>query len=203
MYGQPHHGYGTSPQASYDHPTSSASAGGFGGRETSSYAGLNDYGRQGQGQSGSSFASQDTFGRTQSGYSSQNQSQQYSQQANTSSEDALKAYPDAKTGPSPSLGLPGRTGSAANNSNLPSSSSQTGFPPPQSQQQGFGGYPGHLNHPNSSQNSQYGGLGGLGGHQSSSQSHQSSNYGNYGAAGFGGSYGNYGRGGWGSNYGGH
>lgn len=211
MYGQPQHGYGTSPQTSYDQSTSSAATGGFGGRESSTYGGMNDYSRhsqaqsgQGLQQSGGAFQGQDSFDRSQGGFGNQGQSQQYAQQGGASSEDALKAYPDSKTGPSPTLSQAGRSGSAVNNTSL--SGGSGGFAPLQSQQQGFGGgYPAHLG-PQSSHNSQYGGLGGLAGHQSSSQSHQthqSSNYGSYGAGGFSNSYGNYGRGGWGNNYGSH
>ncbi|KAF2096981.1 hypothetical protein NA57DRAFT_57592 [Rhizodiscina lignyota] len=213
MYGQPHHGYGISPQqSSYDqHSSSPANATGFG--QSSLHGGepnlraasgsLGDYGRSGSTQpsqgaqtGGSGFSGMaDVFGR-QSGFPGSNQSygqQQGNQQSTT--EDSLKPFGDSKSnaGPSPtSLGQPGRPGSATNNT---TSQGQTGLPPPQSHQQGFGGYPSHL-----AQGSQYGGLGGLG-HQGG-QNHQQGGFGGYGG-GYGGTYGSYGRGGWGTNYGNH
>ncbi|MCJ1300704.1 hypothetical protein MMC08_003501, partial [Hypocenomyce scalaris] len=217
MYGQPHQGYGMSPQTSYEqHSSSPANVGGFGqhavpGRDgTASGA----YGRTGSAQpseaqqnsaSGSTFGSvTDVFGRSQSGYPNQNQAlgQQHSGQQG-GNEDTMRSYGESKVsgGPSPALGQPGRPGSATNN--IPG---QTGLPLPQSQtQQGYGGYPSHMNHQmHGQQGSQYGtGLGGLGGHhQTGGQNHQGSGYGSYGATGFGGSYyGSNNRGGWGGNYG--
>lgn len=212
IYGGPHHGYGMSPHSSYDQQSSSpANVGGFGqsslhDRNAGLGGGLGEYGRSNSTQPSQNQASgagafgtsmQDVFGRSQSGFPSQNQP--YSQQqsatqqsgAGAAAEDALKPFGDSKNaagGPSPSsLAQPGRPGSAANQ--------QSGLPPPQ---QGFGGYPGQFNQMQSGQ-SQYSGLGGLGGHQSN-QSHQAGGYGGYGG-GFGNTYGTYARGGWGGNYG--
>jgi len=136
----------------------------------------------------------DVFGR-QGGFpgGSQNYGQQQGAQQ-SSADDSLKPFGDSKptSGPSPtSLGQPGRPGSATNNT---PGQSQSGLPPPQSHQQGFGSYPGHL-----SQGTGYGGLGGLG-HQGG-QNHQGG-FGAYGGGGYG-NYGSYGRGGWGTNYGSH
>ncbi|KAK8231753.1 hypothetical protein HDK77DRAFT_453496 [Phyllosticta capitalensis] len=201
MYGQPHHGYGMSPQTTYDaHASSPANVGGFGassmhGRESALGGGLGDYRasssqptqtQQHTASSGAFGAMPDVFGRSQGMFPGQ--TQPYGQQQTASqaaNEDSLKPFGDkAPSGPSPSaLGQPGRPGSATNSVGQ---GAQSGLPPPQSHQ-GFG-YPG----------SGYG-LGGLGGHQAG-QSH-GGGYGGYGA-GFGGSYGNYGRGGgWGGNYG--
>ena len=216
MYGQPHQGYGMSPQSSYEHSSSPANVGGFGqhsvpGRDGTVSGG---YGRTGSAQAsenqqisasaGPFGGVPDVFGRSQSGYSSQGQAlgQQHSSQQ-SGNEDAMRNYGESKVpgGPSPALGQPGRPGSAANN--MPG---QSGLPPPQSQsQQGYGGYPSHMSHQmHGQQGSQYGtGLGGLGGHhQTGGQNHQGSGYGSYGASGFGGSYyGSNNRGGWGGNYG--
>ncbi|KAE9962534.1 hypothetical protein BLS_000209 [Venturia inaequalis] len=212
MYNQPHHGYG---QNAYDqHSSSPANAAGFGGRETSLGSGLGaEYGRSGstqpsqtQSASAGAFGS-DPFSRSQSGFPGQNQGygqQQSAQQG--AAEDSLKPFSDGKSGagPSPSsIGQPGRPGSATNTA---AQVAQTGLPPPQSHQQGFGAYPGHPQQ-QMGQTSQYGsGLGGLGGHTAGAQTHQAAGqYGNYGA-GFGnnnsyGSYGGRGGGGWGGNYG--
>jgi hypothetical protein len=208
MYGQPHH-YGMSPQASFDqHSSSPANVGGFPqshGRDTGLGGALGEYGRSVSGASQTQHGATasgfgglpDAFGRSQ-GYSNQASSygqQQLGQQGGN--EDSLKPFGDSKSGgPSPSaLGAqPGRPGSATN---TPGQTAQ-GLPP-QTHQQGFGGYPGHLNQMQGGQNSQYGGLGGLG-HQGAG-SHQGSGYGSYG--GFGGQYGSYNRGGWGTNYGQH
>lgn len=202
MYGQPHHGYGMSPQTTYDaHSSSPANVGGFGassmhGRDSALGGGLGDYRtsstqpsqtQQHTASSGAFGGMPDVFGRNQGVFPGQNQP--YGQQQSASqagAEDALKPFGEkAGAGPSPSsIGQPGRPGSATNSVGQ---GAQSGLPPPQSHQQGFGGYPG----------SQYG-LGGLGGHQGG-QSH-GGGYGGYGA-GFG-SYGSYGRGGgWGGNYG--
>jgi hypothetical protein len=210
MYGQPHH-YGMSPQASYDqHSSSPANAGGFSATSTHERsAGLGEYGRSASGASQNHTATAgaggfggfpDTFGRQQ-GYSNQSSYGQQQGGQPGASEDSLKPFGDAKSGPSPSVlsAQQGRPGSATQ-----SAAGQSG--PQQSHQQGFGGYPGHLGG-----NSQYGGgLGGLG-HQGGGGggSHQQqSQYGQYG--GFGGGYGggngggnggSYSRGGWGGNYG--
>jgi hypothetical protein len=232
MYNQPHHGYGLSPQASYDqHSSSPANVGGFGqssmhGRDSAALgSGLGDYGRSGSAQpsqsqhnvsagAGAGFGGlPEMFTRSQAGgYQNQPYGQQQGAQQ-TANEDSLKPFGDSKAsgGPSPSaLGQPGRPGSATNNT--PGQASQSGLPPPQSHQQGFGGgaYPSHLNQLQGGQGNQYGGglggLGGQGGQQhggAQQQSHQSGGgYGQYG--GFGGAgYGSYNRGGWGTNYGQH
>lgn len=200
MYGQPH-GYGMNSASTYDHSASPANAGGFGAqppsmqsRDSGINSGIADYGRaSAQPQNlGSGFAGMsDAFGRSQSGY--QGQSQGYGQQQSGGPGDDLKPFGESKaSGPSPSLGQPGRPSSAANS--VGGQTPSTTLPPPQSHQAGFGGYPGF--------NSQYG-LGGLGGQshqQQQQQQQQQGGYGGYGS-GFGNSY--YGRGGWGGNYGGH
>ena len=203
-YQQPYGGYG-SP---YEQHASSPAAGVFGGSSThgrdSAASGLDSYNRTASAQSSqnqSSIAgsnafggSHDTFGRN-SGYPSQGgySAQQGNPQAST---DDLKPFSDSKTGngPSPSLAHAGRPGSATN---TPSSS---GLPPAQSQQGAYGGYP-HLQqqgHSNTQGNSQYSGVNQAG------QGHQSP-YGGYGGFGYGSSYGNNNqqqqRGGWGGNYG--
>lgn len=208
MYGQPHHGYGMSPQASYEQSATPASSGGLGastnqGRDSGFTGGLGDYGRSGSTQpsqnqqhssSYSSFPSEtpEGFGRSSA--------TQYGGQQN---EGALKPFTDPKPGASPSLGQAGRTASTTNSSAY--AGNQSNYPQGQApSQQGFGGYPSHASQLHNNHGSQYGGLGGLGGsHQGNAQSHQAGGYGNYGGgAGFGGnSYGNYGRGGWGGNYG--
>ncbi|KAI9832931.1 MAG: hypothetical protein M1819_003961 [Sarea resinae] len=210
MYGQPHHGYGMSPQSSFEHSASPANPAGFGqpgmqGRDSGLGGGLGDYGRSGSAQASnqqpsaaSAFGGMpDVFGRSGAGFPGQNQGLgQQPSDRQTGGEESLKPFgePKAASGPSPSLNQPGRPTSATNHT--PAQASQSGLPPPQSQQsqQGFGGYPSHLHA------GQYGGLGGLGGHQAAGQGHQTSGYGSYGA-GFGNYYGNSGRGGWGGNYG--
>ncbi|GAB7339519.1 hypothetical protein MBLNU457_6135t1 [Dothideomycetes sp. NU457] len=224
MYGQPQHYGMNAPSAYEQHASSPATGGfgqqsSMQSRETGLGGGsLGEYGRTpssqpaGLGSGSGSFGSSDPFARTQSGYGGQTQSygqqsqnygqqqtqsygqqqgQNYGQQQSAASED-LKPFGDSKaTGPSPAMGQPGRPGSAANSVG---NQSQSGLPPPQSQQQqGFGGYPGF------NQGSQYGGLGGLGGHQGQGQQGA---YGNAYGGGFGNSYSQqYGRGGWGGNYG--
>jgi len=189
------------------------------GRDSALGGGLGDYARSGSAQpsqsqhttaAGAGFGGlPEMFSRSQAGgYQNQPYGQQPGAQQ-TANEDSLKPFGDSKTGggPSPSaLGQPGRPGSATNNT--PGQTSQSGLPPPQSHQQGFGGgYPSHLNQLQGGQANQYGGgLGGLGGAQqqhgaAQQQSHQQSGYGQYG--GFGGGYGSYNRGGWGTNYGQH
>jgi hypothetical protein len=215
MYNQ-HQGYGMTPQAPYDHAASPAT-GGFGqsalhGRDSALGGGLGDYGRTGSqpsqtaqplSGSGAFGGIPDAFGR---GSSYQGQGQQYGQQGSQQGAgDDLKPFGDAKstTGPSPLLSQAARPGSAAN-----SAPGQSVLPPPQSTQQGYGGYPSHLQQQHavhgSQTGSQYGGLGASGGHQATGQGHQSSQYGGYGQ-GFGGNsyYGNnqQQRGGWGNNYG--
>jgi hypothetical protein len=208
MYNQPNHGYGGG--GGYDQHSSSPGNPGSFGRDTGLSGGLGDYGRSGSaqpaqsGQSGASgYGGNDPFGRSQGGFSGQGSSYGAAQSGQQgSNEDALKPFGDSKSGagPSPSaLGQPGRPGSATNTS---AQGAQSGLPPPQSHQQGFGGYPGgHLGQMGGT--SQYGGgLGGLGGHTAGAQTHQGAGYGSNYGAGFGGSnYGSYGRGGWGANYG--
>ncbi|KAL8709547.1 MAG: hypothetical protein Q9225_007437 [Loekoesia sp. 1 TL-2023] len=223
MYGQPHQGYGMSPQTSYDQHTSSpANPAGYGqqqqsqsapGREGAASASMSNYNRTGSAQpsehqqqypggaSGGYGSMSDPFGRSGSGFQGQNHGlgqQQPSQHG--SNDDSLRGFGDSSKlsgGPSPAPGA--RPGSAVNNLQ-----GQTGLPPSQNQgQQGYGGYPGHLSHQmHGQQGSQYGGgPGGLGGHhQSAGPGHQSSGYGGYGG-GFGGSYYGNNRGGWGGNYG--
>jgi hypothetical protein len=198
-YNQPHQGYG----GGYDQHSSSPF-----GRDTGLSGGLGDYGRSGSAQpsqsaqsGGSGFGGgNDSFGRSQGGYQGQSSAYGGAQSGQQgSSDEALKPFGDTKSGPAPSpsaLGQPGRPGSATNTAGQASS----GLPPPQSHQQGFGGYPSH---------SQYGGgLGGLGGgHTAGAQGGHQQGYGSNYGAGFGGgsNYGSYGagRGGWGANYGGH
>ncbi|ORX99229.1 hypothetical protein BCR34DRAFT_592979 [Clohesyomyces aquaticus] len=215
MYGQPHH-YGMSPQTSFDqHSSSPANVGGFGGssmhgRESGLGGGLGDYGRSASGTSqnqhgataGAGFgAIPDVFSRSQGGYPNQSSSYGQQQAGQQGAEDSLKPFGDSKSGgPSPSaLGAqPGRPGSATNNA--PGQSAQGGLPP-QSHQQGFGGYPSHLQ--GGQQGNQYGGLGGLG-HQGAGSHQQAGGYGGgYGGFGGAGGYGSYNRGGWGTNYGQH
>ncbi|KAI4166142.1 MAG: hypothetical protein LQ342_000028 [Letrouitia transgressa] len=217
IYGQPHQGYGISPQTSYDQHSSSPAIGGFGqqhsaqNREGASSGGVSNYNRSGStqpsepqqqystGGTGGYGNMPDVFGRNQAGYQTQSQglgNQQTGQQG--SSEDSLRGFGDSKTtgGPSPAAGA--RPGSAAN-----SLQNQAGFPPPQGQsQQGFGGYPTHLSHQMHGQQASQYGTGPAGGHHGSgAQSHQTGGYGTYGG-GFGGNYyGNNARGGWGGNYG--
>lgn len=231
MYGQPHHGYGMSPQTSYDqHSSSPANASGFGqqqaapSRDGAASGSLGNYGRSGSAQpsenqqqyssagtgAGSFGGMPDVFARSTPGFPSQSQSLGHQQSGQSvTNDDSVRGYNDASKipgGPSPALGQPGgRPGSAANSmqgqNSLPASHSQS------QSQQGYGGYPGHVNHQiHGQQTSQYGaGPAALGGHhQPGAQSHQASGYGAYGA-GFGGSYygNNNNRGGWGGNYGAH
>ncbi|KAK5125853.1 hypothetical protein LTR85_012129 [Meristemomyces frigidus] len=221
MYGAPQ-GYGMGAQSSYDqHSASPANAGAFGQNQQSSMrsasgmsagigGGLDDYGRSsmqsGSHQQSSAFGGMnDPFARSASGFGGQGG---YGQQGMGGPEDSLKPYNEAKSGPSPALGQPGRPGSAANSA---VGSSQAALSHAQQSQPGFSaGYPGFP----AQGGSQYGGgLGGLGNHQQQQpgQQGQQSNmggqgvYGGYaGAGGFSQTYGNYGsRGGWGSNYGAH
>lgn len=211
MYGQPHQ-YGMSPQGPYDHASSPATSGfaqsSLGARDSGLGSSVDNY-RAGstqsgaQGSLGSGFGGiHDTFGRgsayPQAGQGFGNPNAQAS---NVGSGDDLKPYGETKAtgGPSP-LAAAARPGSATNNT--PAAS---GLPPPQSAQQGiggYGGYPSHIQghgvHSNQSAGSGYG----LGG--SSAQSHGSTPYG----GGFGGNQGfsqYYGgrqqqQGGWGGNY---
>ena len=221
MYGQPHQGYGMSPQTGYDqHSSSPANVGGFNqqhsgsGRDGAASSNLG-YGRTGSTQpiesqqqypatSGASYGGMpDVFARSQSGYSGHQQGLGHQQQAGV--EDSARVYGETSKvsgGPSPAPGQAvGRPMSATN-------MQSQGLPPSQGQgqsQQAYPGYPSHLNAPmHGQQGSQYGaGPGGLGAHhQGGGQNHQGSGYGQYGA-GLGGNYygGNNTRGGWGNNYG--
>ena len=217
VYGQPHQGYGMSPQTPYDQHTSSpANLGGFGqqhsapGREGATSANVSNYNRSSStqpsepqqnpfpgGSAGGYNSGTDAFGRPSSNYQSQNHSHQQAGGQQGGNEDSLRAFVEPSKvpgGPSPAPGM--RPTSAVNSSQ--------GLPPPQSQQ-GYAGYPGHLGHQmHGQQGSQFGtGPGGLGGHhQSTGQPHQGSGYGGAYGAGFGGNYyGGNSRGGWGGNYG--
>ncbi|KAK4547603.1 hypothetical protein LTR36_000560 [Oleoguttula mirabilis] len=220
MYGAPQ-GYAMGAQTSYDqHSASPANAGAFGQNQQSSMrsasgmssgigGGLDDYGRSsmqsGSHQQSSAFGGMnDPFARSASGFGGQGG---YAQQSMGGPEDSLKPYIEAKSGPSPALGQPGRPGSAANSA---VGSAQAGLPQAQQSQTGFGaGYPGF---PGQGGSQYGGGLGGLGSHQQQQQQQGQQGgmggqggYGGYaGAGGFSQTYGNYGsRGGWGSNYGAH
>ena len=211
MYGSP---YGSAYE---QHSASPANAGAFSQNQQASMrtgsgmgsqlgGGLDDYSRSAAQSTSlnqtSGFGGVDPFARTTSGFGQNSYAQQPSMTA-TTQEDALKPFSESKNGPSPSLGQPGRPGSAANSV---VGSSQTSVPQQQQQQQsafgGYGGFPG--------QGSQYGGLGGLGGQQQPQQQQQQQGmggqggYGSYGANAFG-QYGGYGsqRGGWGQSYGAH
>ncbi|KAK3049142.1 RNAPII degradation factor [Extremus antarcticus] len=219
MYGQSH-GYGMAPQPSYEqHSASPANTSAFGQNQqqgsmrsasgmSSGLGDLDGYGRQpaqSHQQSSAFGGMNDAFTRSTSGFGGQSG---YGQQSMAGPEDSLKPYSDSKGGPSPALGQPGaRPGSAANSA---VGSGQSGLPPPQSHQSGFGGYPGFPSQ------SQYGSLGGLGGQQQQQQQQQQpgqqnnmggqqGGYGSYGAgaSSFGQTYGGYSRGGWGANYGAH
>ena len=224
MYGQPHQGYGASPQTGYDHHSASpANTGAFAqqhassGRDSAAPSGLGNYGRTGSTQpsenpqqysgAGASNHSSipDVFGRSQSNFQGQNSGLGSHMVQQSGNDDQIRNFGDSSKvpgGPSPALGQPGgRPGSAAN------APGQTGLPQSQGQgqsqgQQGYGGYMGHQMH--GQQGSQYsGGPGGLGGghHQSGGQNHQAGGYGAYGPGYGSGFYGNSNRGGWGANYG--
>lgn len=207
MYGAPQ-GYAQSYE---QHSSSPANASAFAQNQQASMrsasgmgsglGGLDDYGRQSaqptsHHQQGGYGGMNDPFARSASGFGAA--SGAYGQQSmGSGQEDALKPYGDAKGGPSPALGQPGRPGSAANSA---AGTAQSGLPPPQSQHSAFGGgYPGFPG-----QGSQYGGLGGLGSHQQQSQAGMGGQggYGGYGGNQFNQTYGQYGaaRGGWGQQY---
>ncbi|GAO18110.1 uncharacterized protein UV8b_02930 [Ustilaginoidea virens] len=210
VYGQP---YGMSPNAPYDHASSSSTFGAPSSvhRDSSLGSGLGDYGRanaSGQtassqpGLGGSSFGgSHDGFARgSSSSYQTQGQSFNNQSQAPASgSSDDLKPFGDSKanaSGPSPSLGSGPRPGSATNNT----SGGQSGLAPPQNSQMGaagYGGYPSHVQGHNL-----HGSGYGMGGGGAGASQHGSSPYNNYGQ-GFGSGYyggGQQQRGGWGGNY---
>ncbi|MCJ1307508.1 RNAPII degradation factor [Agyrium rufum] len=233
MYGNTHahQGFGMSPQASYDHHSSSpANVGGYGqsqsmpGRD-SGLGGFGGYGRSGstnpadaqsqqQGNSSAGFSNmQDMFNRTQSGFSGQNQTAgQQQQQSGQAGEDssARGSYGDVSkipgNGPSPASGQPGGVGASGRPGSAANNMQGPGGAPSQqqSQQGGYGGYPSQMH---SQQAGQYGagpGANAASHHQQSGQQAQAAAYGGYGAAGgFGGGY--YGggntRGGWSGSYG--
>ena len=224
MYGQPHQGYGMSPQTTYDHHSSSpANVGGYGqqshsipGRDGAS-SGLGSYGRTGSAQASESqqhnsasagaFGSMpEGFGRSQAGYSTQGQNNTQQQGGpQGGNEESSRTYGDASKmtgGPSPAPGQAGgRPGSATNTMQAPA-----GIPSSQGQAQpGYSNYPSQMNpQMHGQQPSQYGtGFGGLGAHhQAGAQSHQGSGYGGGYAGAFSGNfYGSNSRGGWGGNYG--
>lgn len=200
--------YGITPQG----PHGYSSPGAFGQSALHRDSGaLTDYARAGSAQSaqqqglGSGFGGvHDTFGRGGSAYQSQ-AGQTFTAPGSQpgsgpSAGDDLKPFGDAKAagGPSPSLGAAARPGSAANNG-----PSQTGLPPPQSNQpSGLGamggyGYPAHMQ-AHSLHGSQSG-AGAYGMGASGGQGHQNS-YGGYGGQGFAGSYYTNQPRGWGNNY---
>ncbi|KAI1813198.1 hypothetical protein GGS20DRAFT_554496 [Poronia punctata] len=210
------HQYGMSPQAPFDH-TSAAGTAGFGqssvaSRDSGLSSGINEFGRSGSGQQSGAPAGlnssgfggvHDSYGRA-SAFPSQGGQGFSGANAPTatpgSGADDLKPYGDSKTagGPSPSLAATARPGSTNN-----ATPAGSGLPPPQSGQQGiggYGGYPGHLSQ--GLHGGQTGGSGyGLGG--SSSQGHGNTPYGGYGGnQGFGSYYNNRQghQGGWGGNY---
>ncbi|KAL2173415.1 uncharacterized protein P884DRAFT_303483 [Thermothelomyces heterothallicus CBS 202.75] len=206
--------YGITPQGPHGY---SSPAAGFGQsalhRDSGVGGGLGDYGRAGstqagqQGLGGGFGGVHDTFGRGGSAYQSQG-GQSFNAPgsqpgAGPSAADDLKPFGDSKAagGPSPSLGAAARPGSATNNA-----PSQTGLPPPQSNQQGglggMGGYgyPSHMQQGHGLHGSQSG-AGGYGMSASGAQSHQNTYGAGYAGQGFaaGSYYGNPPRG-WGNNY---
>lgn len=232
MYGQPHQGYGMSPQqTSYDqHSSSPANVGGFAqqqsapSRDGAAGGALASYGRSGSAQpsenqqqySGTGMSNYgnipDVFARSASGFPGQAQGVNHQVGGQSGANDDTRGgYSDSAKvpgGPSPALGQPGgRPGSAAN-----SMQGQTGLPPPQSQsqqsQQGYGGYPGLVNHQmqqHGQQGSQYGAGppgGGLGGHHGSAGQQTHQGGGGYGGYGAGNAFGASYYGGGGNNRGG-
>ncbi|KAI1133802.1 hypothetical protein F5Y10DRAFT_228585 [Nemania abortiva] len=214
VYGQGHQ-YGMSPQGPFDHGSTAATAGfgqsTVGSRETGLTSGINDFGRSGAGQQSgaptalgsSGFGNvHDTYARG-AGFPSQGGQAFNATNAPTTTpgggNDDLKPYGDSKaaSGPSPSLAAAARPGSTTN-----ATPATSGLPPPQSTQQGMGGYgyPSHLSqglHGGQTGASGYG----LGG--SSSQGHGNTPYSGYGGGQSFGSY--YGgrqghQSGWGGNY---
>ncbi|KAI0525959.1 hypothetical protein F5B22DRAFT_588485 [Xylaria bambusicola] len=212
IYGQGHHQYGMSPQGPFDHGSTANTAGfgqsSVGSRDSGLASGINDFSRSGTSQQSSAPGAlgtggfggvHDSYGRG-AGFSSQGGQGYNTTNAPTttpgSGNDELKPYGESKAGgPSPSLASAARPGSTN------ATPAASGLPPPQSTQQGMGGYssyPGHL-----SQNLHGGQTGagsyGLGG--SGSQGHGSNPYGGYGNQGFGNYYGRQGhQSGWGGNY---
>ncbi|TGJ84168.1 hypothetical protein E0Z10_g4610 [Xylaria hypoxylon] len=217
VYGQAHHQYGMSPQAPFDHG-STAGTGGFGqssagSRETGLNSGINEYSRSGTGQqsgapgalgSGGFGVAHDSYGRG-TGFPSQGGQGFNAANAPTtnpgSGNEDLKPYGDSKAtgGPSPSLAAAARPGSTTN-----VTPAASGLPPPQSTQQGMGGYGGYPSHLTQGLHGGQTGASGYGVGGSSSQGHGNTPYGGgYGGnQGFGSYYGgrqNH-QGGWGGNY---
>ena len=220
MYGQPHQGYGMSPQTTYDqHSASPANVSGYGQQSHSAPArdnvstGLGAYGRTGStqpgevqqqhtGSGGGLGGLPDVFGRAQAGYLGQTHSQGVGQQGGN--DESTRTYGDSSKvpgGPSPVAQAGGRPASATN-----TLQSQSGLPSSQGpNQHAYNAYQSPLNPQiQGQQASQYGaGLGGLGGHhQTGAQSQQGSGYGGgYGGVFGANYYGNNNRGGWSGNYG--
>ncbi|KAI1160116.1 hypothetical protein F5B18DRAFT_541412 [Nemania serpens] len=216
VYGQGHQ-YGMSPQGPFDHGSTAATAGfgqsSVGSRETGLTSGINDFGRSGTGQqsgapgalgSGGFGGVHDSYGRG-SGFPSQGGQAFNATNAPTTTpgggNDDLKPYGDSKVagGPSPSLAAAARPGSTTN-----ATPAVSGLPPPQSTQQGMGGYGGYPSHLTQGLHGGQTGASGYGGGGSSSQGHGNNPYGaGYGGQTFGSYYGG-GRqghqGGWGGNY---
>ncbi|KAI1825992.1 hypothetical protein F4861DRAFT_499789 [Xylaria intraflava] len=214
VYGQGHQ-YGMSPQGPFDHGTTAATVGfgqsSVGSRDTALSSGINDYGRGAGQQSGAPGAlasggfggAHDSYGRG-AGFPSQGGQAFNAANAPTgtpgSANDDLKPYGDSKNaaGPSPSLATAARPGSTTNATPVASA-----LPPPQSTQQGMGGYGGYPSHLAQGLHGGQTGASGYGLGGSSSQGHGNSPYAGYGAnQGFSSYYG--GRqghqGGWGGNY---
>ncbi|KAI3337751.1 hypothetical protein F4824DRAFT_461592 [Ustulina deusta] len=215
IYGQAHHQYGMSPQGPFDHGSTAATAGfgqsSVGSRETGLTSGINDFGRSGTSQqsgapgalgSGGFGGVHDSYGR---GAGFPSQGGQAFNTANApaatpgSGNDDLKPYGESKAagGPSPSLASAARPGSTN------ATPAASGLPPPQSTQQGMGGYGGYPSHLTQTLHGAQTGASGYGLAGSGSQGHGSTPYGGYGGnQGFGTYYG--GRqghqGGWGGNY---
>ncbi|KAI9890924.1 MAG: hypothetical protein M1814_003423 [Vezdaea aestivalis] len=189
MYSQ--HGYGVSPQTSYDHASSAAGFGGGSGGNASQQPprdGSNsEYSRSG---SGPQSNYQDPFNqRATAGPGAGYQGLQHHQHAHNpthashqnnsdgsqgQSQENLKPFGDGPKPPgaNPTKGPSPRPGSAAAQSGTPSSTSvppahnnQHQQPPHHQQQQmgNFGGYPGHLASALHAGAGGYGGFGGLGG----------------------------------------
>ncbi|KAI0117681.1 hypothetical protein GGR51DRAFT_262732 [Nemania sp. FL0031] len=214
VYGQGHQ-YGMSPQGPFDHGSTAATAGfgqsTVGSRETGLASGINDFGRTGTGQqsgapgalgSGGFSSVHDSYARG-AGFPSQGGQAFNTSNAPTttpgSGNDDLKPYGDSKaaSGPSPSLSAAARPGSTTN-----ATPATSGLPPPQSTQQGMGGYGGYPSHLTQGLHGGQTGASGYGLGGSSSQSHGNTPYG----GAYGQTFGNYygGRqghqGGWGGNY---
>ncbi|KAI0877313.1 hypothetical protein GGS24DRAFT_448089 [Hypoxylon argillaceum] len=214
VYGQAHQ-YGMSPQAPFDHGSTAATAGfgqsSVGSRETGLTSGINDFSRSGTGQqsgapgalgSGGFGSVHDSYARGASFPSQGGQAFNATNAPTTApgtGNDDLKPYGDSKAagGPSPSLAAAARPGSTTN-----ATPATSGLPPPQSTQQGMGGYGGYPSHLTQGLHGSQTGASGYGVSGSNSQGHGNTPYGGYGGQTFGSYYG--GRqghqGGWGGNY---